>query len=83
MISSKNKMSRKLLDALMRNDIAAVKPAALRLHRTAKNSFRLIIADDTGDELSEIATFDLSVGDSMTLNDINRVFELTISPGFT
>jgi hypothetical protein len=82
MFNTTNKMNRKLLDALMKNDVAAAKPAALRLHRTAKNSFRLVITDDSEEELAEVMVFDFNVGESVTMTDLHRMFEVKISPEF-
>jgi hypothetical protein len=79
MTDNKSKMSKKLLDALLGGEIAAVKPASLKLHRTGKNAFKVTVNDDKGEELLQCLAFDLGIGETMDMHNVDRVFDLKVS----
>jgi riboflavin synthase alpha subunit len=72
----------RLMNAVMSNDMVAVKPASIKIFRVSKDVFRISVCDAKGEELNRcMDDIEVGVGNSLTLCDVHRAFEVTINGG--
>jgi hypothetical protein len=74
-----SRMTKKLLEAVMKGEMVSVKPSSFSLRRNDQHTFAITLNDETGSPLVEVMEFQIGVGDSITFSDVHRVFEIKLS----